>query len=708
MKLLSCYIAGFGKFKDVKLDLSQNFVEIKRDNGWGKTTLAEFIISMLFGLESSRAKGVADNKRLRYQPFAGGNYGGVLEVFANGRIYRIERSFGQTASNDSVKVYDENNRLLPDFTGENIGEKLLEVNRETFEKSAYLPQENKAVDLPEDMKGRLLALLSQTQKGESADGAILRLEKAERELRAKRKPAKGKLDSLEERLQTLARERDEALRFGENVTRIQAEITEKKRQIAQVDERLKTLSSQTEEALRAETVQSTYGQFLESAKRAERDREKLLAFFAGQNPKNINVSGLQEAVAEFYALKNQLTPVDGENAETLRLQIESLEKRIEAYETAIKQEESSLKEKNKRKKSESKAVKGKKWTMPILIVGLLAVFFGLAKIDTSPLLSYPVFAVGAVGVAIGFLRLLKSAPRFKKTNSSVRGEYEDAKAELTALRERLGSSHLAPTQAQEKRVRMQSLESAIVRFLSAFQFEEEIYDYRTALRDVKENILRFAECEQMLGDKSPSAGESAWDLNELKRERKDKEKEKEELLLACTRLEEEQKRAEEKRFLAGDIQNEIARLTTEHERLTGRYQAVVMAKELLLRARDNMAGQYLVPVQKACAEYLRFMGYDSQNLRLGADGAPFFDEQGALRGLGYYSAGIKELVTFCMRIALATLVFGQEKPPLLLDDPFVNLDDNKTQQAKAFIKELSSRYQIIYFTCKDERACKNG
>ena len=351
MKLLSCYIAGFGKLKDVKLDLSQPFIEIKQNNGWGKTTLAEFIVSMLYGFDTTHAKDIAVNKRLHYQPFLGGNYGGVLEVLAGGRVYRIERSFGQTPSSDSVRVYDENNRPLPEFTGVNVGETLLGVNRESFEKSAYIPQENNSLNLPEDIKSRLIALLSQTQKGESADGAIVRLEKAERELRAKRKPGKGKLDSLEERLQTLSRQADEAKCAGEESARIEQELLLKKRQIAQTDERLKVLYAQTEEAVRAESVQVAYGQLYESAKRAERDRERLQRFFAGQNPETVNIAGLQEAVTEFYALKAGLTSTDNENAETLKMQIESLEKRMEAYEIALKKEEETLKEENKRKKS---------------------------------------------------------------------------------------------------------------------------------------------------------------------------------------------------------------------------------------------------------------------------------------------------------------------------------------------------------------------
>lgn len=115
-----------------------------------------------------------------------------------------------------------------------------------------------------------------------------------------------------------------------------------------------------------------------------------------------------------------------------------------------------------------------------------------------------------------------------------------------------------------------------------------------------------------------------------------------------------------------------------------------------------MASRYLDPVERGCQQYLGFLGYGG-NLRFAADGAPVFEEQGAFRALGYYSVGSRELVGLCTRIALVDAVFKKELPVLIFDDPFVNLDDGKTERAKALLKELSKRYQILYLTCKSER-----
>ena len=39
------------------------------------------------------------------------------------------------------------------------------------------------------------------------------------------------------------------------------------------------------------------------------------------------------------------------------------------------------------------------------------------------------------------------------------------------------------------------------------------------------------------------------------------------------------------------------------------------------------------------------------------------------------------------------------KPFLIMDDPFVNLDDNKQARGMEFLRRVSEDYQILYFTC---------
>jgi uncharacterized protein YhaN len=47
------------------------------------------------------------------------------------------------------------------------------------------------------------------------------------------------------------------------------------------------------------------------------------------------------------------------------------------------------------------------------------------------------------------------------------------------------------------------------------------------------------------------------------------------------------------------------------------------------------------------------------------------------------------------------LIFGDKKPPLILDDPFVNFDSGRLANTLNFFKTLAADYQIIIFTLSD-------
>ena len=79
------------------------------------------------------------------------------------------------------------------------------------------------------------------------------------------------------------------------------------------------------------------------------------------------------------------------------------------------------------------------------------------------------------------------------------------------------------------------------------------------------------------------------------------------------------------------------------------------------------------------------------------------ERYGAARELGYFSAGQADMVMLGMRFALVDALFRGTKPFVILDDPFVNLDDSHTARALELLKKLARDRQIIYLTCSSSR-----
>ena len=65
------------------------------------------------------------------------------------------------------------------------------------------------------------------------------------------------------------------------------------------------------------------------------------------------------------------------------------------------------------------------------------------------------------------------------------------------------------------------------------------------------------------------------------------------------------------------------------------------------------------------------------------------------------SGGVVDEFYLAFRLAVAKLIFGDKRPPLIFDDPFVNFDSLRLASTLGFLKKLSADYQIIIFTLGD-------
>ena len=81
-----------------------------------------------------------------------------------------------------------------------------------------------------------------------------------------------------------------------------------------------------------------------------------------------------------------------------------------------------------------------------------------------------------------------------------------------------------------------------------------------------------------------------------------------------------------------------------------------------------------------------------------------FERSGELRGEKYFSAGQRAVISLCLRLALIDRTFKNEKPFVVLDDPFVALDETHFKRVKEAVKKLSRKTQTIYFTCHESRS----
>jgi len=54
-------------------------------------------------------------------------------------------------------------------------------------------------------------------------------------------------------------------------------------------------------------------------------------------------------------------------------------------------------------------------------------------------------------------------------------------------------------------------------------------------------------------------------------------------------------------------------------------------------------------------------------------------------------------------MAMVDAMYDMEKPFLIFDDPFVNLDESRLAGAMKFLDNIAKDYQVIYFSCHKSR-----
>lgn len=89
--------------------------------------------------------------------------------------------------------------------------------------------------------------------------------------------------------------------------------------------------------------------------------------------------------------------------------------------------------------------------------------------------------------------------------------------------------------------------------------------------------------------------------------------------------------------------------------------------------------------------------------RMDADFNVHLLAEGEARNTELLSAGYRNLVELARRMAFIDAMYKEEKPFILLDDPFINLDPPKVEGGMRFLEAIARDHQVIYFTCHDSR-----
>ena len=168
-----------------------------------------------------------------------------------------------------------------------------------------------------------------------------------------------------------------------------------------------------------------------------------------------------------------------------------------------------------------------------------------------------------------------------------------------------------------------------------------------------------------------------------------------------------QKRVDELTEQISKLSKDIESSRDELKKLKYTAEILQKTKECLEETKTQYSVSYMDGISRYFKKYLSML--QPQWSEIAGFNVSFdvsLTEMGIEREIDYFSSGSRDLIWFCQRMSLVESLFDKEKPFLLLDDPFVNLDDSALENTLNLVKKLSEEYQIIYMTCQKNRMVK--
>ena len=656
MKLIECYVENFGKLHQFQYHYEDGFNSILQLNGWGKTTFASFIKAMFYGMDASRRKNLDEDERRKYMPWQGGRYGGYVIFEAEDREYRVERFFAESVKDDSFILYDQKTGLETHDYSEQLGEDLFKLDREAFSRSAFIPQQAIEISANDSISTKLGNLIESENDMNHFDPAKEKLDRARKEYI--KTGGRGKIALAENRLTELQEER--LVCRTKNKQALEKTAEKKK-----INERKILIKEESDESERIATKLLTIQGEMKPYELSSQEQlriEVLASRFEGNIPSDSELNEKESLLKNYH---------DNE------IKIQTLD----SIRNTVSEKSYDRGDNNKH--------------MLLLIIAPIVAVLGIVL----GFLGQIIASVICIALAVILFVLAVFISSKQKAEEKERKIQEE-------IRER---------DAKKFKDEQETIENDVRSFLSEYTESEvnSITELENQIKDLRSNRIEYLRLKDKLSryeelKNTKIEGHTLAEIQAKKRmldEEYAKINEEENQLSAQIDI------LDTQAGKSAEIEDEIQSLTKFIAESKKRYDNLSIAMTCLDKAKEQIAIHYMEDMQKAFRKYVGLLDKDAnleKNVSMDVNLNVSVLDYGTQWSTEYFSAGYKDLIGICARFALIDALFEDEKPFLVLDDPFVNLDKGKLGNALDLLEQVSKQYQIIYLTCHDSRSIDLG
>lgn len=671
MKILNCYVSSFGKLKDFSFDFADGLNTVKHDNGWGKSTFASFIKSMFYGLDDSK-RGIDDNERKKFAPWnSTEKFGGNLTFEWKDGKYKIERFFGAKSSEDTVKLYDlSTNKVYTEGKAvENLGKRVFSIDEEGFLSTTYFSQKDFEIKSNTSITAKFNEVC-EIQDSDAFDNALFKLDGKIKELKSR--GDKGRIADLKRSLVATEENIERAKQSVKTIESLKTDLGIIKGESETLGEKIKSLTERVEAAGKREAAAERKKRYdAINAEIAELNAEKSRAekVLNNKTVTDKQTDDCERCIRDLYDLS---------------VKKETLKKDLEDYAPQIKVD---------------KTPKIPKLSLIVLSVACALIAGGIILALTVGLWGLSFAGAGVIAALISFAYIMFAKKKYLNIKKS------DGK--LAEIYERKQRAILECEESERE------LERGLDAYFSTFGFSENNLSYQQKLNLLKDAVKMRDECERAIEKRSSELNslsdfamanggdtESVSELNEQLKIAADWYKNK---ISEAERVKSRIDALENASDSLLDVENRKAELKEQLNECEKELKILTLTAEFLKTADEALKIRYRTPLQDSLNKYIGKISGADMSVAIDTDMKVSVNVAGAERETEFFSKGYRNLFEICKRFALTDILFTVEKPFIILDDPFYNLDDGKTVAALKLIRQLSAEYQIIYLVCHESR-----
>lgn len=702
--------AAYGRLRGDSLRLEPGLNLIYAPNESGKSTWCSFIRTMLYGLPTRQSGPLADKNR--FAPWTGEAMQGRMDLETGGQRWTVLRDTRRASApmQNFACTYTGTAQPVPEVNGQNLGETLLGVPREVFQRSAFIGQSGLAVSQDPELERRIAALLSTGQEDVSYSESYDRLKK---QLNRRRHNKTGLIPQLEQEQARL----DDALR---RQTELSAQLENAREQQCTAQTRVEEL-----EQRRAQWEALGKQEALRQWRAAQEDlacrHQQLTALqqLDGNLPD-------RDTLARMQAQLELLEQAGGTLTQARRI---AQQRQTEARETQEAWSAHPLypsDENQLRQQAESMtAPTGPGKTLPIAAWLLLCAAAAALALLPAPakLIAAAIGAAAAVGLFLYYMVSRRRAAAAAQTVQTRKTALQRQTEEYLRLREDARQAEdAARTAAASAEGLTQQLQGQLVTLLAQVQpFWPEANGadgvrvaLTAALRrrealdgaalQVQQAQIRCDAMSRHLPQPPLPDPEETLPRPVLSREQINAA-----LPQIRNQLREARSRVDS---LTGQLrtmdspeslQAQRDQCTRRLEALQAEYDAIALAMEALTQANTVLQTRFSPALGAETARIFSAITggrYDKvlldRNLSLSAQPAG----DAMPRALSLLSQGAGDQLYLAVRLAICRMVLPRDKAaPLILDDALANFDDQRLAAALDWLAEESRTRQILLFTC---------